>query len=119
MRDAVWVSIDFGHCEDGRQVRVWVLIQVIRVVRISIQEVKSEASTLSLEELALAITPFVALICGVEAGIFLHSENDKWNTALPGRSSELLESTHNALGADHVPIFLWQCRIFIEVFGLP
>src|SRR3954447_11117409 len=90
MREAVWVAIDFGHGEDGRQVRVRVLVQIRRVVRISVQEVKSQASTLSLEELALAIAPFVALILGVEAGIFLHRKHDKWSLALAGRSREPL-----------------------------
>jgi hypothetical protein len=80
--------------------------------------VKSQAPALSLEELALAITPLVALILGVEAGVGLHSEHDKWNGALARRRSQLLKSPHNALGTNHVPIFVWQCRIFIEVFGL-
>src|SRR4029078_2967676 len=106
MRDAVWVSIGFGHGEDGRQVRVWVLVQIIHVVRIGIQQVKSQTSTLSLEELPLAITPLVALILGVEAGIGLHSEDENCNIALAGRSCEPLESTPHALGTDHVPIFV-------------
>ena len=77
MREAVWVTIDFGHGEDGRHVLAWVLGQILRVVRIGIQEMKSQASTLSLEELALAITPLVALLLGVEAGIGLHTEHDQ------------------------------------------
>ena len=77
MREAVWVTIGFRYGEDRRQVRVWVLVQIIHVVRIGIQEVKSQASTLPLEELALAITPLVALILGVEAGIGLHTEHDQ------------------------------------------
>src|SRR6516162_6788757 len=120
MREAVWVTIDFGHGEDGRPAcLLWVLVQIIRVVRIRIQQVKSEASTLSLEELALPITPLVALVLGVETRIGLHGKDDEWNIALARRGREPLESTHNALGANHVTVLLWQRRIFIEVFGLP
>src|SRR5437867_8195622 len=94
------------------------LLQVIHEVGIGIQEVKSQAPALPLEELALAITPFVAHILGVEAGVGLHVKHDEWNGALARRSSQPLESAHDALGANHVPILVWQFRIFIEARGL-
>jgi hypothetical protein len=80
--------------------------------------VKSQALAFSLEELALAITPLVAHIRGVKARVALHIKHDKWNGALARRTSQPLESTRNALGANHVPIFVRQCRILIEARGL-
>src|SRR5438034_11785350 len=94
------------------------LLQIVHEVGIGIQEVKSQAPALPLEELALAITQFVADILGVEAGVGLHIKHDKWNGALARRGSQPLESTHDALGANHVPIFVWQFRISIEARGL-
>src|SRR5438309_2569962 len=94
------------------------LLHVIHEVGIGIQEVKSQAPALSLEELALAITQFVAHIVGVKARFGLYIEHDKWNGALTRRGSQPLEGTHDALGANHVPIFVWQRRIFIEARGL-
>src|SRR3989442_5523235 len=90
------------------------LLQVIHEVGIGIQEVKSQAPALSLEELALAITQFVAHIVGVKARVGLHIKHDKSNGALARRGSQPLESTHDALGANHVPIFVWESRIFIQ-----
>ena len=63
------------------------LLHVIHEVGIGIQEVKSQAPALSLEELALAITQFVAHILRVKARLGLHIEHDKWNRALARRGS--------------------------------
>jgi hypothetical protein len=93
------------------------LFQVVHEVRIGIQEVKSQALAFPLEQLALAIAQLVAPIRGVEAGVGLHIKYDQWNAALAHRSNQLLEGTHDALGAHHVPVFVWHCRIFIEVSG--
>src|SRR3977135_504749 len=94
------------------------LLQVIHEVGIGIQEVKSQAPALSLEELALAITQFVAHIVGLKARLGLYVKHDKWSGALARRGSQPLERTHDALGANHVPICVWECRIFIKARGL-
>src|SRR5260221_12413119 len=94
------------------------LLKVIHEVGIGIQEIKSQAPTLSLEELALAITQFVAHIRVVKARLGLHIKHDEWNGALARRGSQSLKGTRNALGANHVPIFVWDCRILIQARGL-
>src|SRR2546425_12443748 len=94
------------------------LLQVIHEVGIGIQEVKSQAPALSLEDLALAITQFVAHILWVKARLGLHIKHDKRNGALARRGRQPLETTHDALGANHVPIFGWESRIFIQRRGL-
>src|SRR5436190_15498168 len=91
------------------------LLQVIREVGVGIQEVKSQAPAFSLEELALAITPLVAHIFRIQARVGLDIEHEKWNGAFARRASQLLESTLNAPGTDHVPVFVRQRRIFVEV----
>src|SRR5437762_11060316 len=87
----------------------------MHVVGIGVHEVKSQTPAFSLEKLALAITPLVAFVVGDDTRVGLHGKHDKWNGALARRASQLLERAHNAFGANHVPILLWQCRIFIEV----
>src|ERR1700730_15764904 len=118
VRECVWVTIDCRHREHRPRVCVRMLLQVIYEVGIGIQEVKSQTLALSLEELALAITQFVAHIPGVKARVGLHIKHDKWNGALARGGSQPLESTHDAPGANHVPIFVWECRIFIQARGL-
>src|SRR5438874_4975841 len=118
VRERVWMTIDCRHREHRPRACVRMLLQVIHEVGIGIQEVKSQAPALSLEELALAITQFVAHILWVKARLGLHIKHDKWNGALARRGSQPLESTHNAIGANHIPIFVWECRIFIQARGL-
>src|SRR5262249_10266878 len=99
-------------------IRVRISVHIIHVIGIGVQEVKSEALALSLEELTLAIAQLVAYIAGDNTRIGLHSKHDKRDRALARRGSQPLESMHNALGANHVPVFAWECRIFIQARAL-
>src|SRR5258708_20832245 len=94
VRERIWVTIGCRH----REVCVRMLLHVIHEVGIGIQEIKSQAPTLSLEELALAITQFVAHVRGVKPRLGLHIKHDEWNDALALRGSQSLQGTPNTLG---------------------
>src|SRR5215471_3819443 len=94
------------------------LLQVVHEVGIGIQEVKSQAPALPLEELALAITQFVTYIVGVKARVGLHVEHDKWDAAFARRGRQPLESTRDPFYPNHVAEFVRERRILIQARGL-